>query len=247
MYFSGQGSIYLASTTNGVPGAFRFVGDATLQIALSTDVVEHQESTSGQRLIDARLQRNKKAELALTLDDWSKENLALGFYGQSATIAGGTVTAEVLPAALVNNDYVRLAQQDVSSVVVKDSAGTPATLVAGTNYKVSSAKHGSLQILNVGSYVQPFKVDYSYAGGTNIALFTQAAPERWLRFEGINTADANKTVLIELYRALFDPSKALDVITDDFGKLELSGSCLYDATKVGDSTLGQLGRFMHLT
>lgn len=246
MYFSGQGKVFLASAANGVPGAFRYVGNAKLSLALSSDVVEHQESTSGNRLTDARLVRTKKAEATLTLEEWTAENLALAFYGQSAAIAAGTVTAEALTTGLVANDYVRLAKPDVSSVVVKDSAGAPATLVAGTHYNVSSAKHGALQFLNVGTFVQPFKVDYSYAGGTNIALFTQPAPERWLRFEGINTADNNKAVLIELYRAAFDPSKALDVITEDFGKLELAGACLYDSTKVGDATLGQFGRYVQM-
>jgi hypothetical protein len=132
-------------------------------------------------------------------------------------------------------------------VVVKDSAGTPATLVAGTDYEVASSNHGTLKILNIGTYVQPFKADYSYAVQVNVGLFQAAAPDRWLRFEGLNTADALKPVLIELYKVSLNPLSEMGLISDELAKFPLSGQVLYDDSKVGDVILGQFGRVVDLS
>lgn len=127
-------------------------------------------------------------------------------------------------------------------MVIKDSAATPATLVQDTDYEIASADHGTIKILNVGTYVQPFKADYTYAQVTHVNLFTQAQPQVWLRFEGLNSADANKPVLVELYKCAPNPLNELSLIGEEIARMQLEGSALYDETKVGDSLLGQFGR-----
>ncbi|SFM67254.1 hypothetical protein [Nitrosomonas communis] len=249
MYFSGQGKVFIASrAADGFPAAMRFVGNVPdLKINLETEKLEHKESSSGQRLTDLSLITAKKTSVEFSLEEFSTDNLALALYGTKSTITGSTVTAEVLANPLAVGDYARLKNGKVSSVVVKDSAGTPATLVAGTNYEISSADHGTLKILNIGSYVQPFKADYSYGAQVNVGLFQAAAPDRWLRFEGLNTADSLKPVLIELYKVTLDPLNELVLISDDVTKLTLSGAALFDDTKVGNTILGQFGRVVDLS
>lgn len=249
MYFSGQGKVFIASrATNGLPAAMRWVGNVPdLKITLETEKLEHKESSSGQRLTDLSLITGKKASVEFTLEEFSSDNLALALYGSKSSITGSTVTGEVLANPLAAGDYARLVNGKVSSVVIKDSAGTPATLVAGTDYEVASSDHGTLKILNIGSYVQPFKADYSYGEQINVGLFQAAAPDRWLRFEGLNTADALKPVLIELYKVSLDPLAELALISDDLAKLTLSGAALYDASKVGDAILGQFGHVVDLS
>ena len=63
------------------------------------------------------------------------------------------------------------------------------------------------------------------------AMFTQPLPERWVRFEGLNTADSNREVVIDLYRVAINPAKDLSVIGNDLMKFELSGQVLADLTK----------------
>ncbi len=46
-------------------------------------------------------------------------------------------------------------------------------------------------------------------------MFTQPLPERWVRFEGLNTADSNREVVIDLSRVAINPAKELSVILDD--------------------------------
>lgn len=242
-YFSGQGRVYIAVATAGVPAAFRFVGNCpVLNVALETDVLDHRESTSGQRLTDLRIIRGKSSKFNFTLEEFSAANLALALYGASSSIAGTTTSAEIAPATFAVGDYWRLLHPDVSSLVITDSAGTPATLVLNTDYSIDSAKHGMVKILGLAAYTQPFKAAYSYATRTSIKMLTEGFVDRWIRFNGLNTVDTNRAVVVDLYKVNFDPIAQMDLISDDIGKMELSGGALYDSTKEADAVLGQFGR-----
>lgn len=247
-YFSGQGKCYIAARDgSGNPLAFRYLGDVSgVQVSLEVDRVEHTEHTSGERLTDLRLDRAKSASMVLTIDEWSKENVGLALRGTPEQIASGTVTNETAPGSLVVGDIVRTVKPKISSLVVKDSAGSPGTLTVGTHYRVNSADHGSVEFLNLGTFTQPFKFDYSNGAVWNVPMFGLGNVERWFRFEGLNTADSNKPVLVELYKVSFDPQRAFDLISDDISRAELNGSPLYDATKVADTVLKQFGRVVFL-
>lgn len=249
MLYSGQGRVYAAVNQNGQPGPFRFLGNcSTLNIQLSTQTEEHQESTSGLRLTDGRLTVQQSATVQIVLDDFMVNNLAMGLYGQSATVAGGSVTDEPLPDGLQQGDIVRLRHPGVSSVVIRDSAGSPSTLSEGTDYRILSASHGSIEIIgDLSGYTQPLVADYEYAGYSRVGMFTSQPPERWLRFEGLNTAAGNAPVLVELYRVLLDPLGQLDLISDTFSSMELAGSALYDSAAALDDTLGPFGRVIYLS
>jgi hypothetical protein len=244
-YFSGQGRVYIgARDALGNPQGLAYVGNVPeLKVSLSVETLEHQESVSGQRLTDLQLIKTKKGEFACTLEELIATNLALALYGATTAQTPGTVTAEALPNPVTPGSLYLLAKQDVSSVVVKDSSATPKTLPAA-QYSVN-AKHGSLTILDAttgGPYVEPFKVDYAYGTASVTAMFTQPLPERWVRFEGLNTADGNREVVIDLYRVAINPAKELSVITDELLKFELSGQVLADTLKPAAGDLGQFGR-----
>jgi hypothetical protein len=241
-YFSGQGKVRIAQRdASGNALAFRYLGNCSaLTLSPTTDVLTHKESVTGQRLTDLRLLREKNVNLNIQMQEFSAGNLAQGFYGASSVIAGSTVVAEEFPTVAVG-DFVRTAQQDLTNIVVKDSDGAPATLVLDTDYRIESAKHGTIEFLNLGAYTQPFTIDYTYAGATNINMFTQALPERWMRFEGLNTADSNAPVLIEVFRVALDPINEAQLISDEILNMELPGSALYDSTKDNDAVLGQFG------
>lgn len=247
-YYRGQGRVLVGGRdSSGHPTVFRYVGNVPeLTVDLETEVLEHEESTSGQSLTDMRMAVKKKASAKFVIEEFSKENIAMALFGASSTISAGTVTNETLPSGIVAGNIVRLQKAKASSIVVKDSAGTPATLTANTHYKVFSADHGSLEFLDVAGFTQPFKVDYSNGEVININMLTQGLSEVWLRFEGLNTADTNKPVLLELYKFSYEPAKNLGLITNDLQKFELAGSPLYDATKAADAVLGQFGRVVFI-
>ncbi|ALD91880.1 hypothetical protein CR3_2688 [Cupriavidus gilardii CR3] len=129
-YFSGQGRVYIgARDAAGNPQGLSFVGNVPeLKVSLSVETLEHQESTSGQRLTDLQLIKTKKGEFACTLEELIAVNLGLALYGTTIEQVSGTVTAEALPNPVTAGSLYLLAKQNVSSVVVKDASGTPKTL-----------------------------------------------------------------------------------------------------------------------
>lgn len=244
--FSFQGKVYVGLRgTDGKPQALRWVDDASqLQVSLSVDTSERQESYSGNRLTSVRLQKAKKAEFTLTLNAFSKENLVLAVFGTPIDVATGTVTAEPFPANLAVGDVVALDHRDISTLVISDStSGTPKVLVEGTDYSIESAAGGLVKLLSLGSpaYTPPFTAAYSYAASLRVPMFTQGAPERYILLDGINTVD-NSRVRVRLYRGVFDPASQLNFISDDLASLELKGGILFDSLNAADANLGGFGR-----
>jgi len=94
--------------------------------------------------------------------------------------------------------------------------------------------------------VQPFQASYSYGAAQSTAMFTQPLPERWIRFEGLNTANANREVVIDLYRVSINPTRELSLISDELMRFELSGRVLADLSRPSDGDLGQFGRMVLL-
>jgi len=242
-YFSGQGRVYLAQRdSSGNPLALRWVGNVPdLKVSLNVETIEHKESYSGQRLADLQLIKSKDGEFSCTLEEFSVDNIELTLYGQTTSTTGGTVTDEALPTGVAAGDIRLLSRQFVSAVTITDSASTPATLTAGTHYKVHAAQ-GAIEFLNVTGFTQPFLVDYTYGSARASAMFKAPQPEVWLRFDGINTADLNRPVILDLYRVAINPTKDFSLISDELQRFELSGRVLADVTKDPNGPLGQFGR-----
>lgn len=241
--FSFQGKVYLgAHLAGGKPGALRWVGDAPkCDVSLATDSESRKESYSGNRLTSAYLQKGTDVTIALTLNWANAENMVLGLYGTAIAVTAGTATDEVLPTGLVIGDVVALNHGGISTLVVKDSTGSPVTLTPGTDYSIESANGGTVKILNLGSFVQPFKASYAYTASADVTMFTSAPPERYLLLDGINTID-NSPVRLRLYRTRFNPLTTLPLINDSFGTIELSGAVLFDNEAAVDSNLGGFGK-----
>ena len=247
-YASFQGRVYLGKRdSNGNPIEVRSPGNvAELKLSLKTDVLEHYESQSGQRSLDNRMIKSKSATINLSIEEFTKENLALALYGTHVATASGTVTDEPIGGAVpVVGDRYFLAHPKVSTLVVKDSAGTPATLTLGTHY-TADTDFGAIQFLDTTGLTAPFKASYAFGDVSEIGIFTQPLPERYLRLEGLNTAQGNAKVLVELYRVAFDPLKELALISTEYNKFDLEGSLLADATKPYDAVLGTFGRIVQI-
>lgn len=246
-YFSGQGRVYLATRdANGNPLSLRWVGNVPdLKVSLNVETIEHKESYSGQRLTDLQLIKSKDGEFSCTLEDISVENLELSLYGTTSSTNSGSVSNEQLAAGVAAGDTRLLANPFVSSVSITDSSGTPKTLPSA-QYTVHE-NQGAITFNDItagGPYTQPFKVSYTRGASKRVAMFRSAQPEVWLRFDGLNTADDNKPVILDLYRVAINPTKDLSLISDELQRFELSGRVLADVTKVNDALLGQFGRII---
>lgn len=238
MLFSFQGKVWLA--IRNAQGQYQkqvWVGNSpSLQLQLQTETTDKMESYSGNRNQIGRLDRGKTATISMTLDEWTPENLAMGFYGEQVSIATGTVTDEALPTSLKAGDVVRLANPFASSIVLEANA-TP--LVEGTDYRIESGNASLIEIL--ADQVDPVTADYEYAAANAVTMFTTRPKERWLLLDGINTEN-DERVILELYRCKFNPFGQIDLITDEYGNLPIEGSVLFDPINAPNSNLGGFGR-----
>lgn len=248
--FSGQGKVYLGNrNAAGSPLDFIFLGNVPrLEFSLNEETIEHRESTSGKRLQDLRLSTAKDGTVTMVFEEIEVENLKLALFGEDITIASSTVTDEALPNPAVAERTYITAHRKISSVVITDSAGSPNTL-SSSQYTVNGAD-GSITLDDIttgGPYTEPFLVDYSYAAATQVKMFTQSIPERWLHFAGLNTADTvtpDNPVTVDFYRVALSPAQVFALINEELAQFELSGAVLADTTKTEASDFGQFGRIV---
>ncbi len=253
-YLRLRGRIYLAKRdADGNPGAFFFIGNAPkCDLALEYEVSEHQESTSGQDLVDLRIRKAKKGTISLVLEDIQIPNMQLLFYAENVTQASGSYTGgnyDTFASGLAVGDYVRLAKKNVSTLVIKDSTGSPVTLTLGTHYEITNAKMGIVKILSLSSLTQPLKAQYAYAETETVTMFQASDSEYFLMHEGLNvTTSPYKECGTELYRLSLDPTKTFELISsgESAAQFPIDGSVLRDAARATNSAFGAFGRFIYL-
>lgn len=240
--FSGQGKILVGPRlVSGHPGLMRWIGNASqAKLTLEEDAEERNESYSGNRLPNRRLTRTRKGTLTLVFDEYSTDNIALAKLATVTAVASGSaVVGYTFPTgAKVGSFLMAPGAKNLSAVAIKDSAGSPATLVAGTDYNLN-AFAGSVELLNLGSYVQPFKMDYTPGAFVKIGALNQPTTEMFVQFDGINT-DTGEKIVADIYRVRFKPVKDMDLIGEGYEDFELEGTVLADLTRQYNSADGQL-------
>ncbi len=236
-YFSGQGALLLAQRdTNGNALGFRPVGNvSSLALAVETTVFEHKESCSGTRGIDLEIVQEINVSMAMTMESLDKDNLALALYGESSEITGASATDEVV--ALWHDLWMPLENIQVSDVVVGDDATPTTTYVLDIDYELN-LEAGTVKALSTGSITngQSVYLDYTYATQDDVQAVTSGAPPvRMARFEGLNTADEDKPVVVDIYKASFQPLAELSLINEEITQLEVEVKVLADAFKLTGS------------
>lgn len=245
-FYYGQGKLSIAvrNSLAGTIGHYVWAGDVSaFSLKPTVELIKHRESNSGQNSLIRNVSHARDLNIDITFAEFRPGGLARDLYGNNVVVPAGTVTGESLPVGLLVGDEVRLANPGVSAVVITDSAGTPATLVAGTDYIVD-LNFGKVTILNVGTYVQPFKAAYSYGKRTDTGILTAAQPEIALLYEGVNLAENNAPVIAEIYKVA--PAVAQEIMlittgTDTAGR-QVTGAALLDSLRPATGPLGQFGR-----
>ncbi|ANO57647.1 hypothetical protein [Vibrio phage vB_VhaS-a] len=244
-YYSGQGVVMLAEydDNNNLLGYTPIGNVSALSIGIETTRNEHRESQTGARGVDRVITTEVNATVSMTVENFIQENLALGLYGSSASVAGGTGVA-IEYTVKVGRVYP-LDHIDVSSVVVTDKAGST-TYEVDKNYTVNSDA-GSIRIMTTqeqtdagatNNIADDAEIKVTYDNGDQLVLQgleSSAAPVRALRFEGLNTSEGNDPVVVEIYRFETAPLAEYALINEEISNIELEGSALADATKTSGS------------
>ena len=236
-YFSGQGAILVGDrdAITGLPTGLRPVGNVSeVTISVETTEFEHKESCTGQRGIDITLTQEINVGLNMTLESINKENLALALFGTSSALTAASVTNQSVRGYI--GLWSPLAHVKVSAVVVTNNLST-VTYVLGTDYLLN-LEAGSIFIVTGGAITnaQELFVDYSFALQDEIfAVTTGTAPIKYVRFEGLNTADTDKPVVIDLFKVSIKPLAELALISDEISQMALETKVLSDALRTSGS------------
>jgi hypothetical protein len=241
--FSGQGKVLIGTrNADGTPGLLAWLGNASVcTLTVEEDSEERNESYSGSRLPLRKLTRSRKGTLAMKFDEFTNDNMVLGLAASKTVVApAGAVAGYAFPAGAAIGNFLVVPHKNVSAVALKDSTGAPKTLTLNTNYRLD-AFAGSMELIDIttgGPFVQPFKADFTPGGYTKIGALNQAAVDRYIRFDGINTDDGSR-IVADIYRARIKPIKEFVFIGDNYVDFEMEGTVLNDPTKLAASADGQ--------
>lgn len=251
-WYSGAGNVLLGekNSTNSLPKSMFDLGNLPkVEVALNVERRKHKDSRGANRLVDKIQTVTKGGEIRLTLEDIGIKNFGLYLSATSQTIAASSFTTgspDICPdSAMAVNGIWKLRKPNVSSLVIKDSAGSPATLVLDTDYRIVDADHGLVQILSLGSYVQPFKAAYSYAQTIVVPAFSADDNKEWYLYCATENTEptTDQKIGFHVYRVVFDPTQLLSLINADQGSFDLRGEILRDPILYADAQYGEFCRW----
>lgn len=158
--------------------------------------------------------------------------VASGTVAIGQTISGGGTSGGTLVTGLgtgtggagtytVNNSQV------VASTTL---TGTGPTYVAGTDYEMSP---GGLYIPATSTMLDGagLAVTYTYPEYSRVEAGTKTATIMEAFFEGLNEAESNAAMLIDIWRLSLPPADQLALIGDQMGELNFQCEILKDGTK----------------
>lgn len=248
-YLIGRGSLKIAErSVTGFPLALVDVGECPqIELAPQVDYVDNKETRSAFARRDLHLPIGASMMLNITMKEKTAANLALLMGGEVVTIAGGAVSALAWPTGIAAGEQRRLPDLaiSVSSLSIVDSAGTPATLVSGTNY-TADLDRGVITFLNVTGFTQPFKASYTVAAGETITFLSNMGKEWYILAEILDISKRpNKKFNVEIYRGVFDQPQAVALKGEDVAQFQTVITALDDdlRNETPGDPFGRYGRW----
>lgn len=228
--FVGLADIYMKKYDAAAPA--RYVG------SVSACNIQHEEENLRQRNFGREggtlntVSRLDQVNVGITFQSLSIENLARVLRGGVTDVAADSVTEEARTAYL--GALVRTEHMNIENVVVTDDTSTT-TFVEGTDYRVTGA---GIVILEAGSITeaQAILVSYDYTAQQVVEAFTEGQQEYGLYFDGINEADNNRNVVVDIHRLKLGLPEQLDLIGEGFITMATTGEALLDSNQVGAGT-----------
>ena len=243
----GKGRLYFATknATTGQANDFTWLGNVPKLTLNTTQAdVEHKESYTGLNLTDKLIATGQKANASFTVEEFLRTNLTYFLFGTSSTVSAATVTSETVVAKL--GGYVPVANINITTWTSLVLGSNPSTVyVNGTDYTINLGT-GMLYFPPTSTIVDGASLRANYASGAieRVSAFTgNQNPTYWLRFDGLNQAEDNKPVIIDVYSFRPKPVGSIELINEDFTQLDIEGMALYE-DRMPDNTSD--GRFFRI-
>lgn len=230
--YLGSGKIKMREV--GAAAPFVEVGNCSaLTFGAQLDTKELKNFTRPGGGTYAKVDRISSVTVSITAHDLNGANLAMACGGEVSEQVAGTVASEEVVA--YKGGTTPLARPPATITSVEPiGGGTP--YVAGEDYNITP---GGIEVLADGAIPAPvsgaanIEVSYTNTAQQVVEAMVNSGKEYELLFEGLNEAESDKPAIVQAYRVKFAPAQAINWIGDDFAALELSGSALIDANKVG--------------
>ena len=228
-----QGELFLAKMINGQPAALLSIGNTPeLQLQITSESTDHYESKTGLRAKDAVLRKQTGVSVSGTLEEVTKENLAMVLSGKTLEIPEATIPETTL-GAVKAGEMIDLGTRNLSDVAFKG----PADAAIAEDKYILDAVFGTV-IFN-----EPITdVKWSGKSGaiTRTTIATNLSEEYRFFFKGVDTYLGDK-VAVTLWRLELSPETEFDLIHEDFASYSIEGECLADIEKAHDSELSIFG------
>ncbi|MBE9400946.1 hypothetical protein IQR32_06200 [Acinetobacter albensis] len=228
-----QGELFLAKMINGQPSAFLPIGNTPeLQIQITSETTDHYESKTGLRAKDAVLRKQTGVTISGTLEEVTKENLAMVLSGKTLEIPEATVPESTI-GAVKAGEMIDLGLRNLSDVAFKGPADTAIT----ADKYILDAVFGTV-VFNEA--ITDVKWSGKSGAITRTTIATNLGEEYRFFFKGVDTYQGDK-VAVTLWRVELSPETEFDLIHEDFASYEIEGECLADISKAMDSELSIFG------
>lgn len=244
-YLYGQGRVEIAVRDGNTLGPYIWLGDVSeLSVTLGDEKFSHKESYSGKKAEVREINNGITAEGSATLHSLDTENVARFTDGTASSAEAGTVTDESLGTVAVG-DVFQLEHFGPSDLVVTDSTASPVT-IAPEHYTYDEFGDLTFKSLPTPAPTMPLKVAYAHTAYKSAVLLNGKRAELALRYKGINLAEGNKPVLVELYKVSPGLLQTLSLITsgNQLASAPVSFKPLLDTSKPANGPLGQYGRMV---
>ena len=253
-HFYGHGQTWIFPRTTGgevdgtVATALSLPEVDSIEIMLETEKVERISKRDAMASKNLSVVKFVGGSGKLICSQFSQDLIALYTFGTKATVTGGAISGQAFTTGIVAGAY-QVFPADITNLStftsIVDSAGSPATLVQGTDYMVDN-EAGVVKFLNVAGFTQPFKVNGTQDAGSQVAGISVRAQERWLRHKAINIADSDNYGVLDIYRIQIDPAASWQLISDanEPQKYEIGFQILKDTTKSTSDAGGQYFRYV---
>lgn len=215
--YIGSGICYL----NG-----RDVGNVTAaNFAIEQETKEKGNSRGGGGNI-ASLTRISSIKLAITMDSFNNDNLALALRGQVDVEASAAIADELVTAVVPGLGQTAKMIDITQAYTVKTNADV--TLTEGTDYEITAA--GVLAIDGGGiSDGDTIKVTYQSKASTALEAMVNSGQEFKFVLDGLNDHNGKSSV-VTAFRFKPSPTSGLDLIGEDYADFQVEGELLADTT-----------------
>ena len=223
--YIGKGRVFASLRAGG--RQFEIGNCSAAKLAASLEEKELKNfQTAGGGLRNS-LDRVDSVSFSLDMYDLNQENLAMLTLGDKASITSGTGVSE--NATAYQGALIRTANIKPSNVVFT----TPPGAVEGVDFEVIEA--GIVPIVGSTVITEALAVTYTYdhPAANVVEALTKTSEEWTITFSGLNEAQGGSARVVDMWRVKIAPFNELDLISDDFAPVTLTGKLLEDPSITG--------------